>query len=392
MRAALYKSRVLAHIFLIAMRLRNGHGFILENLRRRHHTTITPSTALYYRKRPQPQAVQIPARQLQNDNELPEGSYLSESSGAWEKWEFGDETFIDTAMERIEDHADGDDASKKAFLDNDYHHGNQPLRDGVPDYPAAISCLRPFLSEDRMNKMEAVLNARSGRCRFVIEDPINPSNAWACLRTLDSFGVQYVDVIANLVNYREGSDNPRYRKMRTAMGTQKWLDMSQYGSTEDCIRGLKADGWTILATDLSPGAVPISDMDFSQVGKFAVVMGNEERGITEEMRGLADQCVYLPMRGFAQSFSLSVGCAAIASHLDTCGALRCAPGREGENGNAREGSNPPLWGLEASEKDRILFRWSMDSIKGSRQILRRNGFDIPARAPQRNNILNFSTK
>ena len=66
MRAALYKSRVLAHIFLIAMRLRNGHGFILENLRRRHHTTITPSTALYYRKRPQPQAVQIPARQLQN--------------------------------------------------------------------------------------------------------------------------------------------------------------------------------------------------------------------------------------------------------------------------------------------------------------------------------------
>jgi len=31
-----------------------------------------------------------------------------------------------------------------------------------------------------------VLAARSGQVRFVLEDPVNPSNAWACLRTLDS--------------------------------------------------------------------------------------------------------------------------------------------------------------------------------------------------------------
>ena len=43
--------------------------------------------------------------------------------------------------------------------------------------------------------MREVIDQRCGGARFVIENPINPSNAWACLRTLDSFGVQYVDVV-----------------------------------------------------------------------------------------------------------------------------------------------------------------------------------------------------
>ena len=93
--------------------------------------------------------------------------------------------------------------------------------------------------------------------------------------------------------------------MNAAMGTQKWLDLANHGTSTACIENLKNRGWTILATDLSPGAVPLTDLDFSQLGPFAVVMGNEDRGISDEMRAMADHRVYLPMRGFAQSFSLS---------------------------------------------------------------------------------------
>lgn len=47
-----------------------------------------------------------------------------------------------------------------------------------------------------------------------------------------------------------------------------------------------------------------------------MVLGNEDRGISDEVKELCDHKIYLPMRGFAQSFSLSVGCAAMASHLN----------------------------------------------------------------------------
>lgn len=190
--------------------------------------------------------------------------------------------------------------------------------------------------------------------------------------------MQYVDVITNPENYFDTEDNPRSKRMKTAMGSQKvrapppphrpplvqtcpdlhyagatcgtrrpsqWLDLQQHSSTPECIGRLKEDGWRILATDLSPGAVPIEEVDWSQ--PFVVVLGNEERGITEDMRGLADQCFYVPMKGFAQSFSLSVSCAVIGSHLSSRGAVR-------------EGTLPE------SEVDRLLFRWLLQSIKGGR--------------------------
>jgi hypothetical protein len=74
--------------------------------------------------------------------------------------------------------------------------------------------------------------------------------------------------------------------------------------------------------------VPLTELDLEKLGKFAVVLGNEDRGISDEVRGLCDHKVYLPMRGFAQSFSLSVGCAAIASHLNAVSASKQSLGFE----------------------------------------------------------------
>lgn len=44
-------------------------------------------------------------------------------------------------------------------------------------------------------------------------------------------------------------------------------------------------------------------------------MGNEDRGISEEMRNLADETFTLPMCGFAESFNLSVATSITLAHL-----------------------------------------------------------------------------
>lgn len=291
--------------------------------------------------------------------EIPQPSQGSED--CWEKWEFGDESFIDAELARS---AEGRTRPLK---------GNEPLKGNVTCYPEAIELLRPFALPDRVARMEEVLALRTGRARFVIEDPINPSNAWACLRTLDSFGVQYVDVITDPANYLERDANTRYKRMNTAMGTQKWLDIAQHDSAKTCIEGMKDRGWTIVATDLSPSSIPLAEVPWADIGPYAVVMGNEERGISQGMRDLADITVHVPMNGFAQSFSLSVGCAVVASHL-SCAKALC----------------PDT--LPSSERDRILFDWLLESVKGGRGILRRNQFDIPLHPPPRKSVLNFSTK
>ena len=51
--------------------------------------------------------------------------------------------------------------------------------------------------------------------------------------------------------------------------------------------------------------------------KTVIVMGNEETGISEEVKSLADERFYIPMRGFAESLNVAAACAVICSHLAT---------------------------------------------------------------------------
>ena len=55
--------------------------------------------------------------------------------------------------------------------------------------------------------------------------------------------------------------------------------------------------------------------------KTVIVMGNEENGISAEVKQLADERFYIPMRGFAESLNVAAACAVICSHLSSKDAL-----------------------------------------------------------------------
>lgn len=74
--------------------------------------------------------------------------------------------------------------------------------------------------------------------------------------------------------------------------------------------------FTILATTLSPSAQSIKRIDLTG-RKIAVVFGNEHRGVSRSMEGKVDGHVILPMRGFAQSFNVSVAVASTLMYLNS---------------------------------------------------------------------------
>lgn len=65
---------------------------------------------------------------------------------------------------------------------------------------------------------------------------------WACLRTLDSFGIQHAHVVSDPSTY---SKKARLNTMCTAMGSQKWLTLHGHDSPEDAVAKLKADGYQV---------------------------------------------------------------------------------------------------------------------------------------------------
>jgi len=171
---------------------------------------------------------------------------------------------------------------QKVFVDIIESHKNY-LKEGdvfdslsMEQIKAGIQALSPFCKPERLIKFHDILNKRTSHARIVFEDPSNANNAWAALRTFDSFGIQYSDIIMNEERY---ANDWRRNTMGAAMGSQKWLDLKMHASTVDCVKYLKSKGYRIIASDLSDGSVSTSiwDVDWESV-PVAIVMGNEERG------------------------------------------------------------------------------------------------------------------
>ncbi|CAM9552701.1 unnamed protein product [Ectocarpus sp. 6 AP-2014] len=267
----------------------------------------------------------------------------------WDTWEFGTwktRTHSENVAEAAARAAGP--AKVSTFI------GTRALVDQTAsDLERAVDLLKGYLSEDRLSRMEDVLDQRTRSATLVFENPANPNNVWACLRTLDSFGIQHAHIVSDPSTY---SKQARLKTMCTAMGSQKWLTLHGHDRPEDAVAKLKTDGYQVVASDLSPSAVPISEIDWSV--PTAVVLGNEERGISDSMRDMADATFVIPMRGFVRSFNMSVACSIILAHLSAVRALK--------HGD-----------LPEDERREVAVTWLMQCVRGSEHILKREGIDIP---------------
>ena len=232
----------------------------------------------------------------------------------------------------------------------------------------ATQVLLPYVNQARIHKIQAVLEQRTTHTRFLFENPANPSNVFACLRTLDAFGIQYIDLILNSAKYQGKAALSQKRGMRVAMGSAQWLSIRNHPTTAQAIQSLKQQNFRIYASDVNPNAKDIRDIEWPEDGTttpICIVMGNEETGISSEMRELADETFYLPMCGFAESFNLSVATAITLAHLSS----------------ATKATKGPLRpGLTTHEYNCLFLKGLMHSLPNKRlgdALLRKENIQLP---------------
>jgi rRNA methylases len=230
----------------------------------------------------------------------------------------------------------------------------------------ATLLLEQYINPDRLERVGSVLRQRTKRSKFLFENPSNPSNVWACLRTIDSFGIQNVDVAMNSGMYSGKQALNQKRGMRTAMGSAQWLTLSVHGSCQEAVHHIRnVQGYKIYASDLNPKSKDVRDVDWD-AGPICVVMGNEDRGISEEMRELADETFVLPMCGFAESFNLSVATSITLAHMSSKSGNGKGPLRPGD--------------LDEHEYNCLYLKGLMNSLpqkKMGRALLQKHGIELP---------------
>ncbi len=152
-------------------------------------------------------------------------------------------------------------------------------------------------TKQRIARIEGVLSHRLPDLHVVLEHLTNTHNASAVARTCDAAGVLHVDLI-----YPENETFPVNQAISTR--AEKWLQLSRFAKTAECLDPLKRQGFCIAATHLGPGSLAYTDIDYAK--PMAIVFGNESEGISQEARDLADHIIRIPMFGMAQSLNLSV--------------------------------------------------------------------------------------
>jgi len=310
---------------------------------------------------------------------------------SWDNFEFGDSPKWDRRFDASATVVAANEEELEAIRQEEAIQDKQSARQLNSQYEAweridhnlvqrSTNVLRPFVNDDRVNRIESVLKKRTRHTRFLFENPVNPSNVWACLRTMDSFGIQYVDVVINSGRYQGKAALSQKRGMRTAMGSAQWITLRNHASTEQAIETLKQEGFLIYASDLNPSSVDIRKIDWARLVNdvddgldvdhdrpICIVMGNEERGISEEMRSNADLTFTLPMSGFAESFNLSVATAITLAHLS-------AASSSGTRGPLRPGD------LSKKEYDSLFLKGLINSINQKRMttaLLKQQGIKLP---------------
>jgi len=157
------------------------------------------------------------------------------------------------------------------------------------------------MTPERSDKIKTVLLKRQHNLTVVLENIFDPHNISAVMRSCDAVGVQEIYVLNTKI--------PWHKKwgFRSSRSAAKWLTVHQFDKAELCFAALRKKYARILTTHLSITSVSVYDVDFTQ--SIALVFGNEQAGVSDEIRAMADGNFIIPQVGMLHSLNISVACA-----------------------------------------------------------------------------------
>lgn len=157
------------------------------------------------------------------------------------------------------------------------------------------------MTPERHDKLLTVLQKRQPDITVLLENITDPHNISAVMRTCDAVGIPEIYVLNTL------ADAHKRWGFRSSSSAWKWVKVHQFSDPEACVAAIRARYGRILTTHLGTDSVGLYEIDFRE--PFALVFGNERKGVTEKLRGLADGNFVIPQMGVIQSLNISVACA-----------------------------------------------------------------------------------
>lgn len=134
----------------------------------------------------------------------------------------------------------------------------------------------------------------------VLDNVRSLNNIGSVFRTSDAFLVEEI----YLCGITATPPHPDIHK--TALGAEDSVKWSYYQDTTEAVDKLHSLGYTVYSIEQVKNSISLESLILDRDKKYAVVLGNEVKGVQQEVVDKCDGCIEIPQFGTKHSLNVSV--------------------------------------------------------------------------------------
>lgn len=135
---------------------------------------------------------------------------------------------------------------------------------------------------------------------IVLDNVRSLNNIGSVFRTSDAFLVEEI----YLCGITATPPHPDIHK--TALGAENSVKWSYYQDTTEAVDKLHSLGYTVYSIEQVKNSISLESLILDRDQKYAVVLGNEVKGVQQEVVDKCDGCIEIPQFGTKHSLNVSV--------------------------------------------------------------------------------------
>ena len=152
--------------------------------------------------------------------------------------------------------------------------------------------------------VEEYKNVEKLHVTVVLDNVRSEMNVGSVFRTADAFLIERI-VLCGIT-----PQPPKPEIHKTALGAELSVDWQYNPTTISAVKSLKDDGYRVCSIEQVHDSVKLNQFVVDKKQKLAIVLGNEVKGVSQEVVDASDCCVEIPQEGTKHSLNISC-CAAI---------------------------------------------------------------------------------
>ena len=134
----------------------------------------------------------------------------------------------------------------------------------------------------------------------VLDNIRSLNNIGSVFRTSDAFLIEKI-LLCGIT-----ATPPHKDIHKTALGATESVEWEYYPSTIDAVHWLKENKYKIISIEQAENAISLQNFKPISMMKYAVIFGNEVKGVGQDIVNLSDYCIEIPQYGTKHSFNISV--------------------------------------------------------------------------------------